>query len=226
LFITNITDRKISEEKIKQSLNEKEVLLKEVHHRVKNNLQIISSILNLQSSTITDQQTIELLRNSQDRIRSMSLIHELLYQTKDFSTINFSEYIQSIATNLFQSYTQNKMIELKLDLDSIYLDLDLAIPCGLIINELITNSLKYGFENSQAGEITISLKKEEEIVILQIGDNGKGLPSHIDYRETESLGMQLVVSLTDQIDGEINLNNNNGAYYELKFNSFLYPKRI
>jgi PAS domain S-box-containing protein len=226
LFITNITDRKISEEKIKQSLNEKEVLLKEVHHRVKNNLQIISSILNLQSSTITDQQTIELLRNSQDRIRSMSLIHELLYQTKDFSTINFSEYIQSIATNLFQSYTQNKMIELKLDLDSIYLDLDLAIPCGLIINELITNSLKYGFENAQAGEIRISLKKEEDIVILQIGDSGKGLPSHIDFRETESLGMQLVVSLTDQIDGEINLNNNNGAHYELKFNSFLYPKRI
>ena len=217
LFIRNITDRKNSEEHIKQSLNEKEVLLKEVHHRVKNNLQIISSILNLQSSTISDKQTLDLLKNSQDRIRSMSLIHELLYQTKDFSTINFSEYIRSIATNLFQSYTQNKMIELKLDVDIVFLDLDLAIPCGLIINELITNSLKYGFTALEQGEVKITLKKEGNIVNLQIGDNGKGFPSNIDFRDTESLGMQLVISLIEQIDGTIELDNTQGAKYDIHF---------
>lgn len=222
LFIRNITDLKRSEEHIKQSLNEKEVLLKEVHHRVKNNLQIISSILNLQSSTISDKQTLELLRNSQDRIRSMSLIHELLYQTKDFSTINFSEYIRSVATNLFQSYTQNKMIELVLVLDPIFLDLDSAIPCGLIINELITNSLKYAFTTSEQGEVKISLSKDDQNnVFLMISDNGKGFPKDIDFRDTESLGMQLVVSLIEQIDGTIELDNSNGTKYEIRFKSVI-----
>jgi len=217
LFIKNITDRKIDEERIKQSLHEKEVLLKEVHHRVKNNLQIISSILNLQSSTITDQLTLDLLRNSQDRIRSMSLIHELLYQTKDFSTINFSEYIRSISTNLFQSYNQNKNIVLVLEVDELFLDLDLAIPCGLIINELITNSLKYAFEIQGDGEVKICLSQTDNDVLLKIEDNGKGFPSTIDFRDTESLGMQLVVSLIDQIDGKIELENLKGAKYKLSF---------
>jgi|GEM_PF-1675931 len=219
LFISNITDRKIYEVQIKQSLEEKEILLKEVHHRVKNNLQIISSILNLQSSTISDQQTLDLLKNSQDRIRSMSLIHELLYQTKDFSTINFSEYIRSIATNLFQSYNQNKLIDLSLELETVFLDLDSAIPCGLIINELITNSLKYAYPNNQKGAIKIGLNQIGKKVILIIEDNGQGFPTRIDFRETESLGMQLVISLTDQIDGEIELNTSAGTKFTIQFNN-------
>ena len=221
LFIKNITDRKLAEEKIKQSLHEKEVLLKEVHHRVKNNLQIISSILNLQSSTISDQYILDLLKNSQDRIRSMSLIHELLYQTKDFSTINFLEYIRSISTNLFQSYNQNKNIDLILELQPVALDLDLAIPCGLIINELITNSLKYAFEVTGSGEVKIILSQFEDEVILIIEDNGKGFPTAINFRDTESLGMQLVVSLVDQIDGEIMLESESGTKYELRFKNVL-----
>ncbi len=221
LFIKNITDRRLAEEKIKQSLHEKEVLLKEVHHRVKNNLQIISSILNLQSSTISDKYTLDLLKNSQDRIRSMSLIHELLYQTKDFSTINFLEYIRSISTNLFQSYNQNKNIDLILELQPVALDLDLAIPCGLIINELITNSLKYAFEVTGSGEVKIVLNQLEDEVILIIEDNGKGFPTTIDFRDTESLGMQLVVSLVDQIDGEITLESRSGTKYELRFKNVL-----
>ncbi len=221
LFIKNITDRRLAEEKIKQSLHEKEVLLKEVHHRVKNNLQIISSILNLQSSTISDKQTLDLLKNSQDRIRSMSLIHELLYQTKDFSTINFLEYIRSISTNLFQSYNQNKNIDLILELQPVALDLDLAIPCGLIINELITNSLKYAFEVTGSGEVKIILNQFEDEVILIIEDNGKGFPTTINFRDTESLGMQLVVSLVDQIDGEIILESISGTKYELRFKNVI-----
>ncbi len=221
LFIKNITDRRIDEEKIKQSLHEKEVLLKEVHHRVKNNLQIISSILNLQSTSVSDKQTLDLLKNSQDRIRSMSLIHELLYQTKDFSTINFLEYIRSISTNLFQSYNQNKNIDLVLELQPVALDLDLAIPCGLIINELITNSLKYAFEITGSGEVKIVLIQLEDEVLLTIEDNGKGFPTTIDFRDTESLGMQLVVSLVDQIDGEIKLESVSGTKYELRFKNVL-----
>ena len=226
LFIRNITDRKTSEVKIKQSLAEKVVLLKEVHHRVKNNLQIISSILNLQSSTISDQNTLELLRNSQDRIRSMSLIHELLYQTKDFSTIKFSEYIQSISTNLFHSYNQNKNTTLDLDLDDIYLDLDMAIPCGLIVNELVTNSLKYAFDREDNGIIRIQLKKINNRVKLSISDNGVGFPQEIDFRNTLSLGMQLVVSLIDQIDGDIVLMNEKGTRYEITFDAPEEPKVI
>ena len=148
----------------------------------------------------------------------MSLIHELLYQTKDFSTINFSEYIVSISTNLFQSYNQNKNTKLTLDLDPLFLDLDIAIPCGLIINELVTNSLKYSFDINQTnGEVKIQLSQKEDDVLLKIEDNGKGFPNDIDFRDTESLGMQLVVSLIDQIDGEIILENTSGAKYELRF---------
>ena len=217
--VQDITDRKISEDKIKQSLAEKEVLLKEVHHRVKNNLQIISSILNLQSSTISDTSTLELLKNSQDRIRSMSLIHELLYQTKDFSTIQFSEYIKSIATNLFHSYNQNRNIVLEQDLDDIKLDLDMAIPCGLIVNELITNALKYAFDEKEEGVVKIGLKQESELIKLSISDDGKGFPENINFRETSSLGMQLVISLVEQIDGEILLNSEKGTKYTITFNA-------
>jgi PAS domain S-box-containing protein len=213
----DLTDRKQAEAQIKQSLEEKEVLLKEVHHRVKNNLQIISSILNLQSSTIADKQTLDLLKNSQDRIRSMSLIHELLYQTKDFSTINFSEYIRSIATNLFQSYNQNRLVNLVLELEPVFLDLDSAIPCGLIINELITNSLKYAYNTDDEGDVRINLTLTNNIVIIIIEDTGKGFPTTIDFRETESLGMQLVISLTDQIDGEIKMENSQGTRFEIQF---------
>ena len=183
-LIFETEERIKAENKIKQSLKEKEVLLKEVHHRVKNNLQIISSILNLQSSTISDASTLNLLKNSQDRIRSMSLIHELLYQTKDFSTINFSKYIRSISTNLFQSYNQNKLINLELHLESIFLELDVAISCGLIINELITNSLKYGFENRETGLVKIYLHQIDSEVIMIIEDDGKGFPSTIDFKNT------------------------------------------
>jgi len=217
LFISDTTSKKLAEKKVIKSLHEKEVLLKEVHHRVKNNLQIISSILNLQSSTIEDQKILEILKNSQDRIRSMSLIHELLYQRKDFSTISFAEYIQSITTNLFHSYNQNNNVKLDLQLSEINLDLDLSIPCGLIINELVTNSLKYAFEKKQEGRITIKLFIEDYKVFLIISDNGKGFPQDLDYRKTTSLGMQLVVALVDQLGGQIELDKQNGTTFKVIF---------
>jgi PAS domain S-box-containing protein len=218
----DITEKKLAEEKINQSLKEKEVLLKEVHHRVKNNLQVISSILNLQSSYVVDQKTIDLLKESQNRIKSMSFIHESLYQTKDFTSVNFSEYVKNIASNLMLSYVpEGKKIKLKQKMDHVFLNLDLAIPCGLIINELMSNALKYAFVKGNKGEIVIIIEvNKKENVRLIISDNGPGLPKGLDYRNTQSLGLQLVVVLVSQLHGTIRLQNQNGAKYTINFSKF------
>jgi len=215
----DITEKKISEERIRLSLKEKEVLLKEVHHRVKNNLQVISSILNLQSSYVKDEGTLQILKESQNRIKSMAFIHESLYQTKDFSNINFTEYVLNLSQNLMHSYSNfDHEIKLNLDIQKVFLNLDLAIPCGLIINEIMSNALKYAFvDNSLGGEIAIVMKVSGENLVLNIGDNGKGLPPNIDYRNTESLGLQLVVTLTDQLSGTIALDLKKGTNYSIMF---------
>ncbi len=214
----DITEKKLSEEKIKQSLKEKEVLLKEVHHRVKNNLQVISSILNLQSSYVKDKKTLEILRESQNRIKSMAFIHESLYQTKDFSNINFTEYVSSLANNLVHSYQSFEgQVELELKIQDVYLNLDIAIPCGLIINEILSNALKYAFPKNQKGKINIRLSIKDQEITLVIKDNGVGLPSHIDYRNTESLGLQLVVTLVDQLGGTIKLDRLKGTKFTIVF---------
>jgi PAS domain S-box-containing protein len=224
----DITEKKISEERIRLSLQEKEVLLKEVHHRVKNNLQVISSILNLQSSYVKDEGTLQILKESQNRIKSMAFIHESLYQTKDFSSINFTEYVVNLSQNLIHSYSNfDHEIKLNLDIQNVFLNLDLAIPCGLIINEIVSNALKYAFvDNSLGGEIAIVMKISGENLILNIGDNGRGLPPNIDYRNTESLGLQLVVTLTDQLSGTIALDLKKGTNYTIIFKQNQVKNRI
>ena len=179
---------------------------------------MISSILNLQSSYVKEEKTLEILKESQNRIKSMAFIHESLYQTNDFSKINFSEYITSLAKNLVHSYgVFDNPVDLKLLVGDISLNLDLSIPCGLIINELVSNSLKYAFTEKGKGVIKIELFEKNKEVVLVVEDNGLGLPSHIDYRDTESLGLQLVVTLTEQINGKIDLENNKGAKYTVTF---------
>ena len=206
-----ITEKKESEQQIKQSLSEKEVLLKEVHHRVKNNLQVISSILNLQSSYVKDQNTLDILRESQNRIKSMSFIHESLYQTKNFSSIDFSDYIRNLSKNLVHSYrVYNELVDLDLDIDKVYLNLDQAIPCGLIVNELVSNSLKYAFTEGSSGKITVGLSENDKKVQLRVEDTGIGLEKDFDFRNTDSLGLQLVVTLVEQLDGEIELVSDKG----------------
>ncbi len=214
-----ITDKKLTEKQIKQSLEEKDVLLKEVHHRVKNNLQVISSILNLQSSYVKDENTLEILKESQNRIKSMSFIHESLYQTKNFSSIDFSDYILNLSKNLVHSYRVYKdLVELKLDIDQVYLNLDQAIPCGLIVNELVSNALKYAFpDDKEIGYIRIRIKEVENKVQIEVEDNGIGLPEGFDYKQTDSLGLQLVSALVDQLDGEIELETKNGTKYLITF---------
>lgn len=214
----DITEKTIAEEQLKESLKEKEILLKEVHHRVKNNLQVISSILNLQSSYVKEESTLNILKESQNRIKSMAFIHESLYQTNDFSQINFSEYVISLSQNLVHSYEVfDNFVNLKLQVKDVSLNLDQSIPCGLLINELISNALKYAFPNNKKGTITIALAEKDNKVYLNVKDNGVGLPNNIDYRDTDSLGLQLVMTLTEQLDGTIELDNTKGANYSITF---------
>lgn len=215
-----IGERKKAEKELKQSLNEKDILLKEVHHRVKNNLQVVSSILNLQSSYIKDEYTVNMFKESQNRIKAMAFIHELLYQTKNFSKINFSDYITNITRNLIQSYSHH-YVKLNVNIDSVYMNIDTAIPCGLIINEVISNSLKYAFnkQGSDDAEISIDIKENDKKIEMKISDNGVGLPQEFDYKQSNTLGMQLIHTLAEQLSAKINLTNKNGTGYTIIFNN-------
>lgn len=218
LLKQEIVERKRVEEQIKASLKEKEVLLKEIHHRVKNNLQVISSLLNLQCRSITDEQTLAIFQESQHRVESMAYIHEQLYQSKDLSRIDFAEYIRKLAANLFCAYeASTNAITLKIDSENVLLDIQAAIPCGLIVNELVSNSLKYAFSTDKKGEISIEFNSVDDNFTLIVSDNGKGFPQDLDFRNTESLGLQLVNALTEQLEGNIELDNSIGTEFKITF---------
>jgi|688.fasta_scaffold51281_4 PAS domain S-box-containing protein len=219
-IIHDITEKKNIEEDIRKSLLEKEILLKEVHHRVKNNLQVIYSILNLQTQYMDDEKAIEILREIQNRISSMALIHEYLYQHNDISALNTGEYIRMLVNNLSQSATLQKgTTEIEFDLEDLMLDLDYSIPCGLIINEMVSNAFKHAFSSVENPKLQISFRKEKEFITLKVGDNGKGFPGHINYKDTNSLGMQLIMALTNQLDGEISMqpNEDAGTLFTIRF---------
>ena len=220
VVVEDITGRKRAEEQIKASLIEKEVLLREIHHRVKNNLQLISSLLKLQSEYIKDKQDIEMFKASLNRIKSMALIHERLYRSKDLSSIDFNEYIRDHANSLFRLYEADKAkIALKIDVKDVMLGVDAAIPCGLIINELVSNSLKHAFPEGRAGKIEIALRSTAENEIeLVVSDDGVGMPEDRDFRNTQSLGLYLVTILAeDQLQGKIELNRTKGTEFKIKF---------
>ncbi len=210
---------KLREKKLQETLREKELLLREIHHRVKNNMQVISSLLSLQSDFIKNEEDRLLLKDSQNRIKSMALVHEKLYRSEDLDKIDFEGYIKNLADELFRSYVINPdKIKLKLEVAGVYLKINNAIPCGLIINELVSNSLKYAFEDREEGEIKIKLRKVNNMIELFISDNGIGMPEDVDFRDTESLGLQLVTSLVEhQLQGEINLDNKNGTKFLISF---------
>lgn len=212
--------RQQAEQQIQASLKEKEVMLKEIHHRVKNNLQVICSLLGLQSRSINDKLTSDIFKESQNRVRSMALIHEKLYRSKDMTKIDFAQYIRELATNLFRSYgIKTNDINLKIDVNNnIFLDVDTAIPCGLIINELVSNSLKYAFSEGEKGEIAIICYPiEEHNLVLIVRDNGVGLPADLDIKNTNSLGLKLVNGLVTQLKGNINLNSSSGTEFKIGF---------
>ena len=210
--------RKTAEESLKISLTEKEVLLKEIHHRVKNNMQIISSLLNLQSQSIQDDITRRAFQESQDRIGIMALIHEKLYRSEHLSRIDLAAYVQQLAQNLYQAYgVSPETIALHIEGEGVFLDIDYAIPCGLILNELLSNSLKYAFPGGRRGRIEITLHEKDERVNLLIRDDGAGFPEGLDFRKNQSLGLQLVNALTRQLDGTIELNRKGGTEFKITF---------
>ena len=213
----DITDRKQAEEQIKASLKEKEVLLKEIHHRVKNNLQIVSSLLYLQSRKTSDDQVLSVLRESQTRVRSMALIHEKLYQCDDLANINLADYIRSLTSYLLNSYgVASHMVKLSVNVETAPLGLDRAIPCGLIINELVSNALKYAFPQGRRGEILVDLLCDGGgKLILTVKDNGVGLPEDMDIDDTPSLGLQLVNTLVRQLDGTIEVDRKGGTEFKM-----------
>jgi PAS domain S-box-containing protein len=220
-------ERQKAEAKIKESLEEKKVLLKEIHHRVKNNMQIISSLLNLQARQINDPEAAEIFKESQSRVKSMSMIHERLYQSKTLSSINFAEYINSLSLDLLRTYASNpNKIELNINAEKIKINIDTAIPCGLILTELVSNAFKYAFPDERNGEININFYKKGDVLTLKISDNGVGIPKSLDYTTSKTLGLLLVNSLIKQIDGEIDLDTSNGTSFTLTFKEVNYEDRI
>ncbi|AUB61289.1 MAG: PAS domain S-box protein [Methanobacterium sp.] len=223
----DITDRKKSEEQLKASLGEKIVLLREIHHRVNNNLQIISSLFNLQSNYV-DENSKDILMASQSRVKSMAMIHEKLYQSPDMTRINMKDYIESFVSGLFSLYmAETTAIHLQTDLEDIEMGIDTAIPVGLIINELVTNSLKHAFPaGNEGGIIEISFRKEGELLTLKIADNGIGLPERRKIETKKSLGLQLVSNLVNQLDGTMMVSGENGTEVKLQFEELKYKKRL
>ena len=217
-YMRDITERRQAEEQIKTSLKEKEVLIKEIHHRVKNNLQVVSSLLFLQSQTVKDEETRRILEESRNRVKSMAFIHKQLYQSKNLAHIDFASYVRSLTKNLLTSYrTNGNEISLDVCVDDIFLALDSAIPCGLIINELVSNALKHAFSNHSAGHITVDLHQEGGKNVLVVRDDGVGLPGDLDLQTTETLGLQLVTALVQQLDGALELERGSGTVFKISF---------
>ncbi|MFS4456282.1 sensor histidine kinase [Maribacter sp. 2304DJ31-5] len=203
-----------------QQMEEKETLIKEVHHRVKNNLQTVSSLLSLQSRNVKDDQMKNILKSTQNRVISMAMVHEMLYMRKDIAHIEYKSYVQELGEYLIKSIKGiESKVDLKIDIPDIKLGIDTAIPLGLLINEALTNSLKYGMTNDKGGEIHIALKKElNKEYILSIGDNGIGFPETINHKNTKSLGLKLIHNLTRQLKGTIKRDNSKkGTNYIIRF---------
>jgi len=222
-------NRKLAEEEIKRSLREKVALLAEIHHRVKNNMQIIISLLSLQSEDIADERALSLIRNCEDRIKSMSLVHEKLYLSEDLSKIDFSDYVESMATRLLQTCRVNSnIVNFSSHIEDVLFNIETAIPLGLIINELISNSMKHAFPEGRKGNIAVELTQntKTEEYTLTVTDDGIGFSEEIDCQNTETFGMQLVDMLTEQLHGTVELDRSKGTSFKITFKEQKYKKRI
>jgi PAS domain S-box-containing protein len=217
---TDITERKKTEDLLTSSVNEKEFLLKEIHHRVKNNFQVISSLLSLQADSIKDPKLMDLFNNAIHRIRSMALIHEHLYQSNKFDFVDFKSYLNTLITELYENYKINCEIEMDMKFDNIFLDNDDAVHCGLIINEILTNSFKYAFPQGFEKKPLVKIYFEnaaDNFLVLKISDNGVGLPRDFDIEKSSTLGINLITGLVSQINGTMILNKENGTEYVITF---------
>lgn len=234
--VRDITERIIAEEQSREA-SRREVMLREIHHRVKNNLQVVSSLLSLQSQSLQDDTLLSLIKDSQNRVQSIALIHEKLYRTHELGDIDFADYVRDLTTHIFNSYGVNSMIALpgrsgltsgiRLDIQvtNVHLSLDTAVPCGLVINELVSNSLKHAFPDQCGGLIRINLLPEGDGYLLSVSDDGVGFPADLDFRHTESLGLRLVNILVAQLSGSIALHNENGTRFDIHFAELKYKER-
>ncbi|MDO9529093.1 MAG: CHASE domain-containing protein [Syntrophales bacterium] len=214
----DITDRKLAEEKIKASLREKETMLKEIHHRVKNNLQVISSLLSLQSNYVQDEKSRKMFQESQDRVKIMATIHNMLYKSEDLAKVDFGGFIRDLASRLQQSYgSAESPIDIHADIADVFLLIETSVPCGLILNELVSNALRHAFPEGRGGEVNINMTTAGEQFVLTVQDNGIGFPKAVDFRNTQSLGLELVNLLVGQIDGAIDLQVEGGTTFTVTF---------
>ena len=224
-----LADVEESRNELKASLEEKETLLKEIHHRVKNNLQVISSLLHLQSKKITDEAVLTVFRDSENRVKSMAIIHENLYKSTGLARIDFSNYIKSLTGILYESYgIGTERVSLNIDVENIFFNIDTAVPCGLIINELVSNAMKHAFPDNREGSITISLGKADgDRYTLTVSDDGAGLPKGFDMKKSQSLGMRLVHNLVqNQLRGTIEIVEGTGMTFIITFSEVTYKRRI
>ena len=224
----DVTEKKIKDEQLLQAVQEKEIMLSEIHHRVKNNLQIISSLLKLQSENIKDPVVYECFQISQNRVKSMALIHEQLYKATELNKIDFNKYVRQLTIHLFQTYgiSTDKCV-IKINIIDIFLGIDVAIPCGLLINEMVTNSLKHAFPGNRKGLICVGLTLDlDNMYTLEVRDNGTGIPDSVNPNETQTLGLKLIMTLTKQLQGNIEINKKGGTEFKLTFPASIYKKRV
>lgn len=224
--LIDISDRKKAENEIKSSLKEKEALLREIHHRVKNNMQIISSLISLQSAEVSDEKLVSLYKETENRIHSMALVHENLYQSHDLSHIGLSQYVQNLVEDLIYSYGVSNAIETEIEVPSIEVNLETAIPLGLIINEMVSNSIKHAFPDKK-GKIMVKLEIDsDENLILMVSDDGVGLPKDSDIDSIKKFGLKLIQALIQQLDGKLTFESKNGTTFCIKFKELEYGKRF
>jgi len=221
-----LVEKNEAEKRIKASLNEKELLLQEIHHRVKNNLQIMSSLLRLQSAHFKDQNVQNIFKESENRIKAMAIIHNKLYTNPEYDKVDFNDYIRTLTQNLFLSYgVSTDSVNLEFIVNDIFLNIDTAIPCGLIINELISNSLKYAFPPNKTGKIILKMFFDNNDLILVVKDDGIGIDSNIYMNNNETLGLKLVQLLASQMDGKVEINSSKGTEFTIRFKDLHYKKR-
>lgn len=214
----DITDRRRVEQQVQASLCEKEVLLKEIHHRVKNNMQVISSLLNLQARGIEHEQSREILKDTRSRVTSMAMVHEQLYQSPDLARVDFARHVRSLASYLFRSYCDaSGAVVFQEEIGDVDLTLDTAIPCGLIINELVSNALRHAFPDGGQGEIRVGLDHDDDRFVLVVSDNGVGFPADLDFHATNTMGLQVVTTLAGQLNGTIELDRDGGTTVKITF---------
>jgi two-component sensor histidine kinase len=213
---------------IKKQADELQTLIKEIHHRVKNNMQIVSSLLDLQSLTIKDGQASEAVKESKNRVQSMALIHQNLYSEGNIKSIQMQDYIQSLALSLFDSYNiEKEKIKLKTNIEHLQLDVDTVIPIGLIVNELISNSLKYAFKGRQSGEVAVSLKQENKELVLKVSDNGNGFGKDWDSKPNNSFGYKLIKAFAQKLKAKLDIyNNNNGACFIMRISKYKISETV